>query len=141
MDKESMKEWSTISLRLALGIVFIMHGSQKLFGAFGGPGISGFAGYLGNLSIPASGMLSIIVAIVEFFGGLFVLLGLFTRYASLLIAIDMLVAFLAVHMKNGFFVGKGGFEVVMILFFISMALAMSGSGKLSLEKILFKKGH
>ena len=88
---EKYSNWASLLLRVVLGLVFIMHGAQKLFGAFGGGGISGTAGFLGQLGFPAAGFFAVILAIVEFFGGLFVLVGLFTRYASLLIAIDMII--------------------------------------------------
>ena len=136
--KKEYADWATIPLRLALGIVFLMHGAQKMFGAFGGPGIAGTQGFMASLGVVLPGLIGIVVAAVEFFGGLLVLLGLFTRYASLLIAIDMLFAFILVHMKNGFFLPMG-FEFVFTLFLIAIALILTGAGKLSLEKALFKK--
>ena len=132
-------DWATLPLRLALGIVFLMHGAQKLFGAFSGPGIEGTQGFMASLGVVLPGFMGIVVAAVEFFGGLLVLLGLFTRYASLLIAINMFFAFLLVHMKNGFFAGSGGYEFVFTLFFVAVALMLTGAGKWSLEKALFKK--
>ena len=136
--KKNYADWAPMPLRLALGIVFLMHGSQKMFGAFGGPGIEGTQGFMASLGVVLPGLIGIVVAAVEFFGGMLVLLGLFTRYASLLIAIDMLFAFLLVHAKNGFFLPMG-FEFVFALFLAAIALVLTGAGKLSLEKALFKK--
>ena len=136
--KKEYAEWATMPLRLALGIVFLMHGAQKMFGAFGGPGIAGTQGFMASLGIVLPGLIGIVVAAVEFFGGLLVLLGLFTRYASLLIAIDMFFAFILVHMKSGFFLPMG-FEFVFALFLTTIALILKGAGKWSLEKALFKK--
>ena len=138
--KKECAEYATLPLRLALGIVFLMHGSQKLLGLFGGPGISGTQGFMDSLGVPLAGLFGIIVASVEFFGGLLVLLGLFTRYASLLIAINMFFAFFLVHVKNGFFL-PGGYEFVFALFLIAVSLASTGAGKFSLEKALFKKEY
>src|SRR3989338_8300686 len=136
--KKNYAEWSALPLRLALGIVFLMHGAQKLFGAFSGPGIEGTQGFMASLGVVLPGFMGIVVAAVEFFGGLLVLLVLFTRYASLLIAVDMFFAFLLVHMKNGFFLPMG-YEFVFTLFLIAIALVLTGAGKWSLEKALFRK--
>lgn len=136
--KKNYADWATLPLRLALGIVFLMHGMQKLFGAFSGPGIEGTQGFMASLGVVLPGFMGIVVAAVEFFGGLLVLLGLFTRYASLLIAVDMFFAFLLVHMKNGFFLPMG-YEFVFTLFLIAIALVLTGAGKWSLEKALFRK--
>ena len=138
--KKECAEYATLPLRLALGIVFLMHGSQKLLGLFGGPGISGTQGFMDSLGVPLAGLFGIIVASVEFFGGLLVLLGLFTRYASLLIAIDMFFAFFLVHAKNGFFLPMG-YEFVFVLCLIAISLASTGAGKFSLEKALLKKEY
>ena len=129
-----------LPLRIALGIVFLIHGAQKLFGLFGGGGISGTAGFLSSLGFPAAMFLAVILAIVEFFGGLFILTGLFTRYSALLIAIDMIIAILTVHLSKGFFAGNGGYEFVLTLLLVAVALLFSGAGKyLSLERAMFKK--
>ena len=136
--KKKLNEYASMPLRLALGGTFLMHGMQKLFGAFGGPGIAGSQGFMAALNVPLPEVFGILVASIEFFGGLFVLLGLFTRYASFFIATVMLFAFILVHGKNGFFLPMG-FEFVFVLFFIAVALMLTGSGKFSLDKALFKK--
>ena len=137
--KKNLHEYAPIALRLALGSVFVMHGSQKLFGAFSGPGITGFQGFLSSLHVIMPAFFSIVVASVEFFGGILMILGLFTRYAALLGAIDMFFAFWLVHMKKGFFSSAGGYEFVLALFLIAAALVLTGSGKFSLDRLLFKK--
>src|SRR3989344_7937458 len=136
--KKEYADWATTPLRLALGIVFLMHGAQKMFGAFGGPGIAGTQGFMASLGVVLPGLIGIVVAAVEFFGGLLVLEGVFSRYASLLIAIDMFFAFFLVHAKNGFFLPMG-YEFVFTLFLIAIALVLTGAGKWSLEKALFRK--
>lgn len=133
------KNYSALPLRLALGIVFIMHGAQKVFGAFGGPGLDGTAQFIGSLGFPAPIFFGYLLAFVELIGGLAILLGFFARYAAMLIAVDMIIAFLLVHVKNGFFMSTGGYEFVFTLFFASIALVLIGSQKYSLDKLLFKK--
>lgn len=130
--------WSTLSLRLVIAAIFLFHGSQKLFGAFEGPGIAGTAGFFGNVGIPLPLVAAWLVALVEFFGGLAVLLGLFTRYAAVLLSCVMVVAILTVHLKNGFS-GQGGYEFALMVLAGTVSLLLSGPGKASLEKTLWKK--
>ncbi|MBS3155800.1 DoxX family protein [Candidatus Woesearchaeota archaeon] len=122
-------DWAPLLLRLALGAVFIVHGAQKLFG-----GITGTTGFFDSVGIPLAGVFAVVVALVEFLGGIALVLGVLTRYASLLLAINMLVALLVVHLKNGFFVSNSGFEFVLVLLAGSLALLIRGPGKIAIQK-------
>ena len=125
--------WGLFILRLAMGSVFIAHGAQKLFGAFGGPGLKGFSGMLGGLGFkPAMGW-AFAVAIVEFAGGISLVLGFLSRFGAGLIAVAMAVALLGVHLKKAFFL-PGGFEYVLILLAAAIALALLGPGNFALRK-------
>ena len=138
LDKalERCSIWGPLFIRIPLGIIFIVHGSQKFFGAFGGPGISGFAGYLGKLGVPFPDLFSLVVALVEFFGGIAILAGFLTRWAALFISIDMIMAILLVHIVNGFFVSKGGAEFAFANLFMALSLLFTGAGeKCSMGKI------
>lgn len=121
--------WGPLFIRIPLGIIFIVHGFQKLFGAFGGPGISGFSGYLGKLGVPFPGLFSLIVALVEFLGGIAILAGFLTRWAALFISIDMIMAILLVHIVNGFFVSKGGAEFAFANLFMALSLLLTGTAR------------
>jgi len=122
-------DWAPLLLRLALGAVFIVHGSQKLFG-----GIAGTTAFFGSAGIPLAALFAWVVALVEFLGGITLVLGVLTRYASLLLAINMLVALLVVHLKNGFSVSNGGFEFVLVLLAGTLALLIRGPGKIAIQK-------
>ena len=126
--------WGLFILRLALGAVFIAHGSQKLFGAFGGPGLKGFSGFLGSLGFKPAMGLAFTVAIVEFVGGISLVLGFLSRFGAGLIAVVMAVAILSVHLKKGFFAGNGGFEFPLVLLAAAIALALLGPGNFALKK-------
>src|SRR5215470_12665231 len=112
--------WATIPLRLVAGMVFIAHGSQKVFGAFGGPGLRGFT----SSSAPFPAMRPAwlwmgAAAFAEFIGGILVLLGLFTRVGAFLIACVMLTAIAGVHWPN-FFANNRGFEYPLSLLAITL---------------------
>jgi putative oxidoreductase len=124
--------WASLPLRLAVGIVFLLHGSQKAFGAFGGPGIAGFAKNLAGMGVPLAVAFAWIVMLVEFAGGLALILGLYTRLAASLIAADMLVAILKVHLPKGFFAASGGIEYAVVLFAACISLIILGGGKFSI---------
>ncbi len=134
LNLSAYRNYGVLALRLALGVVFIMHGYQKLFLL----GLNGVSQYFSSLGIPAPGFFALIVSLVEFLGGLAILLGFFARYFSLLIMIDMLVAFLIVHVKNGFFL-PGGFEFVFTLFFGALAIFLLGTKRWALDKALFNR--
>src|ERR671921_2669812 len=100
--------WGLTILRVVVGIVFLVHGLQKLFLM----GFGGVAGMMEGLGVPAPGLFAIILTLVELLGGLALILGLFTRVVAIPLAVDMLVATLMVHLPNGFFtVPNGGEEV------------------------------
>ena len=126
---------SLLLLRAVTGLVFAFHGSQKLFGAFGGPGIEGFAGWLGSMSFPFPTLNAYLAGGTEFFGGLALILGLGTRFVSLPLAFTMVVAILSVH-SGAFSAQANGLEYPLTLGVVSLSLVFSGGGRLSLERLL-----
>lgn len=125
---EKSREYGLFILRLVVGIVFIAHGWQKLSG-----GIEGVGGFFGMVGIPAAGFFSYVVTFVEFLGGIALILGVFTSIVSGLLAIDMIVALLVVHLPNGFSVENGGYEFVLTLLATAIALSLTGPGTLSID--------
>ena len=115
-------EWATLILRLTVGITFFLHGSQKVFGAFGGGGLAGTAGFLSQLGFPMPEVMAYVLGFTEFLGGLGLLLGLGTRLFAALLAFTMTVAIFTVHLKNGFFASQGGFEYPFVLLGACLAL-------------------
>jgi len=128
-------------VRLALGIVFFAHGSQKMLGWFGGAGFKKTMSlFTQQLHIPAP--LAFLAFCAEFFGGLGLIAGLLTRVAAFGIAVDMVVAVLTVHLPNGFFMNWGGeqkgegFEYHLLSIAITIALMIGGGGALSIDRAL-----
>jgi putative oxidoreductase len=122
------------ALRVVVGVIFLMHGGQKLF-----MGFHNVAGFLGSLGIPSPTLAAIGLTAVEFVGGIALILGLLTRYAAALLSIDMLVAIIAVHAKNGFFTSKGGMEFPLLLLVANLNLVLAGAGALGVDTLRKKK--
>ena len=123
-----------LTLRLGLATVFMYHGSQKLFGAFGGPGLEGFTGYLTQLGIPFASLNAVLAASTEFFGGVALLVGLFVPLVSIPMVFTMLVAAFSAH--QGFNAAAGGNEYPLMLAFATAALGMLGAGHFSVQALL-----
>lgn len=127
-------------LRVALAIVFIAHGAQKLFGIWGGHGLDGTAGFFAMMNLQPAMPLAIAVAVVEFGGGVLLLLGAFTFVTSLLLTLDMVVAIIKVHLAAGFFLNwnhvpgqEHGFEYNLVLIAALVSLMLTGPGALSID--------
>lgn len=128
---ETLRQYGIALLRAVVGIVFIMHGSQKLFTY----GYQGVVGSMAQLGLPAPEISAALIMATEFVGGILLLLGLFTRIAAIPIAFAMLVAVLHVHLKNGFFSGSGGYEFALTLAVAAVALVFTGSGAFALDNV------
>lgn len=130
---------ASLSLRVPAGIIFAAHGAQKLFGWFGGYGLSGTAGWMESIGLTPGLPLALLAGSAEFFGGLFLLLGLLTRPTALVLAFTMLVAIVSVHLPHGLFISNNGYEFGLALLAISVSLLASGGGRFSLDAWLNKK--
>jgi putative oxidoreductase len=129
-------ELALLGLRLVVGLTFVAHGAQKLFGSFGGPGITGTAGFLEQLGLRPAKLKAWLSGGAEFFGGLLIALGLLTPFAAAALIASMTAATLTVHARNGFFNTAGGFEYNLVLAASVFALAGVGAGTWSLDHAL-----
>jgi putative oxidoreductase len=125
--------WITVPLRLTLGLIFIGHGAQKVFGAFGGPGWAKITSFPTPFSFMRPSWLWMgAAALSELLGGILVLLGLVTRVGAFLILCVMLTAMLGVHLSGGFFL-PSGIEYTVALSGVCLALLIAGGGRVSID--------
>ena len=124
-------DFALLLVRLTLGLTFMAHGAQKLFGLFGGPGIEGTARMVGGLGFHPAIAYALLVAGAEFVGGLMVALGIAAELGALAIIADMGIAIWKVHLKNGFFTQSGGFEYNALIIAVCLALLIAGPGRWS----------
>ena len=121
-------------LRVVTGLTFMAHGAQKLFGMFGGYGLTGTGQWMESIGLAPGYLMALMAGSAEFFGGLALVIGLLVRPAAL----SMVVAIFSVHWASGFFITNGGYEYALILGLISATLLIEGAGKLSLDSNLAK---
>ncbi len=123
-------------LRLVVGLTMAAHGSQKLFGWFGGGRIEGTAAYFGSLGYRAPATFALLAGLTEFLGGLALAAGFLVPLAAMGIAVVMLNAIESVKFQNGFWAGNGGYELEFLLLSASIALATTGPGRFSLDRAI-----
>jgi putative oxidoreductase len=135
MDNTYRTDIGLLAVRIALGVVFIAHGVDKL------GDLQGTEQFFASLDIPAAGLMAPLVTFTEILGGGALILGVLTPLAGTALAIDMLVAFATVHASKGFFASDGGYELVMLLGLAALALVVSGPGRLSVDAALKLPGR
>ena len=133
-----MQAYGLAVLRLIVAAVFIAHGAQKLFGIWGGYGLAGTAGFFEQIGVRPAYPLALIVAIIEFGGGLMLAAGAMTFVVSIALATVMVGAMWKVHAAHGFFLasvpGQGnGIEFTLVLLGALVALMLSGPGAMSID--------
>lgn len=133
-NKHSAADWALLFSRIIVGIIFTVHGAQKLFGAFGGPGLSAVVQMMGPLGY--------LVTIGEFFGGLGLIFGFLSRFSAASIMLIMVGAIGMVHAKFGFFMNwygnqKGeGFEYHLLALSALIPILIAGPGYFAISRLL-----
>jgi putative oxidoreductase len=115
-----LQPFALLVLRLVLGAIMIAHGYKKVFGGF-----HGHQQFVGSLGIP--GWMAYFSTATEFFGGIAIVIGLFTRFVALAFLIEMAVVIVKVHWKNGL-TGQGGYEFPLALAAIAFVVMCYGAG-------------
>lgn len=129
-----IRDLGLLAARIILGVVLMAHGWQK----FSEWGISGTAANFEKMGVPAPTLSALFAAVVEFAGGIALVLGILTPVVALLVVLDMAGAFLFVHAGNGIFVGKGGWELVGLIAVGGLAL-LGGAGRFGLDALINRR--
>lgn len=127
-----MMDTGLLIIRLVVGILFIGHGTQKLFGWFGGYGLKGTGGWLESIGLKPGVMMAFLAGAGELVGGLLFATGVFIWAGAALITITMLVATFTVHWKNGLWSAQNGFELNLVLIAAAIGVALIGPGAYTL---------
>ena len=134
-NRITLTDVGLLLIRVMPAIVFMFHGSQKLFGAFGGPGMEGFTSGLEKMGVPMPGANAYLAACAEFFGGVALLLGAGTRIAVVPLVVTMLVASFVAH-GGAFSLANHGMEYALTLAVVTAGLGLTGAGRLSVDGLL-----
>jgi putative oxidoreductase len=126
-------DWALLSVRVVVGVILMAHGAQKLFGAFGGPGLEMIMGPQGP---GGGGIIGLLVAVGEFFGGLGLIVGILPRFSAAANIVTMLGAIALVHGRNGFFLADRGFEYNLALIGLLLPVLIAGPGRFALSYLL-----
>ncbi len=127
-----------VVLRLVVGLTLAAHGTQKLFGWFGGYGLAGTGGFLEQLGFRPGKRAALMAGLAETAGGLLLAAGAATPLAATLIVGVMTVAIVTVHRPKGFFNHNGGYEYPTVLAVTALSVVLTGPGRLSVDAAL---GH
>ena len=128
-------EFGLLLIRVALGLTLAAHGAQKLFGVFGGHGITGTGGFFESLGFRPGKPMAVMAGLGEAGGGLAFALGLLTPFAAAAIIATMVVAIVSVHLQKGFFSSEGGYEFPLLIASAAAGVAFIGPGPLSLDAV------
>lgn len=147
ISKKNYRQWGPLFLRLAIGIGFIVHGWAKL-----SRGPAGFGKLLAQTGVPFPHMMAWIASLVEVFGGLAMLLGLFVSIAAIPLIITMLVAMFTIQINYGFssvktigltpqgpLFGPPGYEINLLYIAGLVSLIITGAGVFSIDRLIAKK--
>ncbi|WP_420390230.1 DoxX family protein [Marinobacter sp.] len=130
--------WGALALRIPVGIIFVAHGAQKLFGWFGGYGLEGTGQWMDSIGLSPGYLMALLAGGTEFLGGLALIIGLLVRPASAALAFAMLIAIFSVHIQNGLFMSNNGYEFGLALLAASVSLLFSGAGRASVDRLVTK---
>jgi len=131
-----MLDTGILIIRLVIGLLFIGHGAQKIFGWFGGYGIKGTAGWFESIGMKPGVLMVLMAGLGEIVGGLLFAAGLWTVFGAAFIIATMLVSIAKVHGVNGLWITKNGYEYNLVLLVVALGVAFIGAGQYSIDAIL-----
>ncbi|WP_163103072.1 DoxX family protein [Peribacillus alkalitolerans] len=132
-----MMDIGLLIIRLVIGVLFIGHGAQKLFGWFGGYGLEGTGGWFESIGMKPGVTMALFAGLAEFIGGILFALGLLTPLAGIMIAGTMVMAIVKVHAPNGLWATSNGYEYNLTLLAVAIGTVLMGPGRYAVDPFLF----
>ncbi|WP_026583116.1 DoxX family protein [Bacillus sp. J33] len=132
-----MLDLGLLIIRLVIGVLFIGHGAQKLFGWFGGHGLKGTGGWFESIGMKPGVTMALFAGLAELIGGILFAVGLLTPLAALMIAGTMVMAIVKVHGPNGLWATSNGYEYNLTLIAAALGIALTGPGRYAIDFFLF----
>lgn len=129
----ALEPLSPVIVRVTTGLLLMPHGAQKLFGAFGGYGLEGTAGWLESIGFAPGLLFALLIGLLEFFGGLMLTIGLLTRPVAAAVIAFMAVA-ITIHLPNGYAWNNAGFEMPLFWGLMALSILIRGGGKYSVDR-------
>jgi putative oxidoreductase len=123
-----MMDLGLLLIRLVVGLTFVGHGAQKLFGWFGGYGLKGTGGWMESIGLKPGVMMAFLAGLSELLGGALFAAGVYTWGGAVLITVTMLVAIVKVHLKNGYWLTQNGYEYNLAVIAVVVGVALIGPG-------------
>ncbi|AYE49965.1 MULTISPECIES: DoxX family protein [Priestia] len=124
-------------IRLVIGLSFMAHGTQKLFGWFGGHGLKGTGGWFESIGMKPGVRMALMAGLSELVGGALFAAGLLTPLGALLIAGTMVMAIVKVHGPNGYWATQNGYEYNLTLLVVAIGVAIAGPGYYAIDTFIF----
>ncbi|MCD9021528.1 DoxX family protein [Cohnella silvisoli] len=131
-----MMAFGLLIIRVVIGLLFVGHGAQKLFGVFGGYGPKGTGGFMESIGLKPGVAMAILAGLMELVGGALFTIGFLTPLAAILIALTMLGAIVKVHAPNGLWSTANGYEYPLVLLVVVIGVAFIGAGDYSIDAVL-----
>ena len=132
-----MMDFGLLLIRVIIGVLFIGHGAQKLFGWFGGYGLKGTGSWFESIGMKPGVTMALFAGLAELIGGSLFTLGLLTPLAGIMIAGTMVMAIVKVHAQNGLWATANGYEYNLTLLAVAIGIALIGPGQYALDAFLF----
>jgi putative oxidoreductase len=132
-----MMDFGLLIIRVVIGVLFIGHGAQKLFGWFGGYGLKGTGGWFDSIGMKPGVTLALFAGLAELVGGILFAVGFLTPLAGIMIAGTMVMAIIKVHAANGLWATANGYEYNLTLVAVAIGVALIGPGQYALDTFVF----
>ena len=133
---KNWSEYASLPIRIALALIFVVHGSRTLFGVWGGGGLASAGEHLAAHGVIPGEFWAVIAGLLGLFGGIALFIGLLTRWVAAAMAIEMIVLLIAIDLRAGFWATQGGVEFPLIVLASLLSLVLLGAQHYAVDEHL-----